>query len=245
MRKRQQLSVGKKAIDYRPNILHHMMKKNGTEKMAEPVIIEKSEFVRSELSEMDLDRTKLLEAVAFADRERSFCTGNDIKGFPLIVGCAKAARALRDQFCGEHWVSDDTDNQSGIRHRTKSLRIIPMNLDENAGSIDEAITPRAAAQKGAATKAKVRCNKTGWLPFLELPQPIDEIQTWILGFGPADENGYVGAEMSLPLEFNGSTPTKYIKRIVLNSRMDGGIVPARSTVPVDPTEMIDIQIIRK
>ena len=191
--------------------------------MAEPVVVEKPEFVRSELTYMNLDRTKLLEAVAFADRERSFCTGNDIKGFQLIVGCAKAARALRDQFCGEHWVSDDTDNQPGIRHRTKPLRIIPMNLDENAG----------------------RCNKTGWLPFLDLPQPINEIQTWLLGFGPADENGYVGAEISLPLEFNGSTPTKYVKRIILDSRLDAGFALVPSTLPVEPTETIDIQIIRK
>ncbi len=213
--------------------------------MAEPVVVKKPEFVRSELTYMNLDRTKLLEAVAFADRERSFCTGNDIKGFQLIVGCAKAARALRDQFCGEHWVSDDTDNQPGIRHRTKPLRIIPMNLDENAGNPDEAISPRAAAQKGSATKAKVRCNKTGWLPFLDLPQPIDEIQTWLLGFGPADENGYVGAEISLPLEFNGSTPTKYVKRIILDSRLDDGFAPIPSTLPVEPTETIDIQIIRK
>ncbi|MFC3309625.1 hypothetical protein [Blastomonas aquatica] len=213
--------------------------------MVEPVVVEKPEFVRSELAEMNLDRTKLLEAVVFADRERSFCTGNDIKGFPLIIGCAKAARALRDQFCGEHWVIDDTDNQPGIRHRTKPLRIIPMNMDENAGSVDQAITPRAATQKGAATKSKVRCNKTAWLPFLEMPQPVDEIQTWIFGIGPADENGYVGAEISLPLEFNGSTPTKYLRRIILNSRLEGGIAPIPSTVPVDPTETVDIQIIRK
>lgn len=222
------------------------MRKNGTIDMPKPIIVSEVALMRSELADLGLDHQKLIEVIDYADRERSFCTGNDVKGFQLNIGYAKAARALRDQFCGEIWDVDETDNQAGIRHKTKPIRIIPMNFDENAGNPDESVTPRPAKTKGSATKKKVRCNETGWLPGLDMPEPITgEMQTWILGFGPPDEDGFVGRELSLPLEFNGGKFSKFVKRIILYASEEGGTETDYKSEPNTPTEIVDIPIIRK
>ena len=215
-------------------------------KMPGPIVVSELPYIRSELADLDLERQKLNEVVDYADRERSFCTINDVKGFHLGLGYAKAARALRDHFCGEVWEVEETDNQAGIRHKHRSIRVIPMNFDENAGNPDETVTPRPAKVKGSATKKKIRCNETGWLPGLDMPEPIvDEMQTWILGFGPPDEDGFVGRELSLPLEFDGNKFSKFVKRIILDIRTEDGNEDDRLSGPNEPTETIDIPIIRK
>jgi hypothetical protein len=82
------------------------------------------------LRSMELDREALIEVVRTADQERSFCTSNDVQGFDLITVNAKAARALRDIFCGERWQKDETENQPGIRNPHLGLRVIPLSIHQ-------------------------------------------------------------------------------------------------------------------
>jgi hypothetical protein len=66
------------------------------------------------LRSMELDREALIEVVRFADRERTLCTSNDLRGFDLITGqrqgCSRASgRILRQE------LNQRRDRQSG-RH---------------------------------------------------------------------------------------------------------------------------------
>src|SRR5580704_6549183 len=133
------------------------------------------------LRSMELDRDRLIEVVRTADRERTFVTSNDIRGFDLIIVNAKAARGLRDIFCGKRWIKDETDNQPGIVNPYLGLRVIPCNFDENAGNPLKDPTNRSP--KGEASRSKTRCNATGWLPGLpDIPaQEGEKYLTWILG----------------------------------------------------------------
>ena len=122
------------------------------------------------LSVMELDFDRLIEVARYADRERAFCTANDPKGFDLITMNAKVARGLREMMCGNGWESDETDNQPGIKNQNLKIRIIPCNFDQNAG--DRLVDPTNRAEKGAASKTKVRCNATAWIP--GLPDPTQD-----------------------------------------------------------------------
>lgn len=55
------------------------------------------------LRRMELERDALIEVVRHADRERALCTSNDVRGFDLIITNDKAARGLREIFCGANW----------------------------------------------------------------------------------------------------------------------------------------------
>jgi hypothetical protein len=121
------------------------MQKFGTLAMADRAVLLPSdpELVQL-LRSMELDREALIEVVRFADRERTLCTSNDLRGFDLITVNDKAARGLREVFCGKSWIKDETDNQAGIRNPRLGLRVIACNLDGNAGN------PVAAGIPGSA-----------------------------------------------------------------------------------------------
>ena len=196
------------------------------------------------LRSMELDREKLRAVVAYADGHRALCTSNDVKGFELITMHDKAARGLRDTFGGDRWEKDETDNQAGIRNPHLKIRVIPCNLDKNAGNPDPSISPRNRHPKGAASKAKIRCNRTGWLPGLPMPEPEkDEYETWIFGMY-ADDDGR-GAELSLPLSYS-ATQFKFVTRIILEQRgYDDGIGARKAPDSEPPTEIVDIAVKRK
>lgn len=197
------------------------------------------------LRSMELDREKLLAVLDFADAQRALCNSNDVKGFDLITTHDKAARALREQFCGDRWEKDETDNQAGIRNSHLKIRIVPCNFDKNAGNPDLSVTPKNRHPKGSASKAKVRCNQTGWLPGLSMPEPTqDEYETWLLGIY-ADDDGR-GAELSLPLNFSGGKFSKFVTRIVLEQRNDEISAAIRKSPDSEPpTEIVDIAVKRK
>src|SRR4051812_17261703 len=100
------------------------MRKLGTRSMADKSVLSAPAEIIPFLRRMELARDDLIEVVRFADHERSFCTNNDIRGFDLITVNAKAARALRDTFCGERWEKDETDNQGGICNPHLGIRVI-------------------------------------------------------------------------------------------------------------------------
>ncbi|KZY53667.1 MULTISPECIES: hypothetical protein [Sulfitobacter] len=212
--------------------------------MLEEVVIIDPETIASEIAKLGLDLEKLIEVVRYADNEGALCTRNDPKGYRLITVNAKAARGLREQFCGDEWVHDEAGNQPGILNERLSLRIIPCNFDENAGN--PLLTPTNWTEKGTASGRKVRCNGTGWLPGLDSPiiETEDEIVTLVLGIYSQDGEP-LSAELSYPIDFSGGKYTKFSKRIVvLNSDSDNG-TPIDDSDMGGPTEIVEIDVKRK
>ncbi|MBW4961488.1 hypothetical protein [Sulfitobacter sp. CW3] len=212
--------------------------------MFEELVIADPEEVSSEISQLKLDLEKLIEVVRYADSEGALCTRNDPKGHRLITVNAKAARGLREQFCGDEWVHDESGNQPGILNESLGLRIIPCNFDENAGN--PLLTPTNWTEKGTASGRKVRCNGTGWLPGLESPviEGEDEIVTLVLGIYSQDGE-QLSAELSYPIEFSGKKYTKFSKRMmILNSDSDIGS-PIDDSDMGGPTEIVEIDVKRK
>lgn len=196
---------------------------------------------------MELEREPLVEVVRIADRERSFCTGNDISGFDLITVHAKASRALRDVFCGDRWIKDEQDNQPGILNPNLGIRVIVCNFDKNAGSLVR--DPTNHHRKGGASGAKTRCNGTAWIPGLpDIPaQESAEVATWLLGI--YSKHGQpLRAELSLPVSFDGAYYTRLSQRIILLTGEEGPGEIAGTRRPSDrdgPVEVVDIAIKRK
>lgn len=212
--------------------------------MTEEILVVEDAERATELEALELDYDKLVEVVRYADSERALCTSNDQKGFNLATVNSKAARGLREQFCGDEWVHDETDNQPGILNHSLSLRIIPCNFDENAGNLLRIPTNRTV--KGSASREKVRCNGTGWLPGLVAPhvEENEELTTLVLGIFSEDEKP-LRAELSFPTKFEKRRYTAFKKRIVLLTGAED--VPERSggSDRGDPTETIDIEVTRK
>lgn len=211
--------------------------------MTEPAIYSEAIYRDTELASMNLDLEGLRWAVQQAHQVAAYVNSNDVKGWRLIAMHNAAVRALRERFCGRDWEREDTENQEGIRNSKLGCRIIVANFDELAGVPDKSVTPSNLRPKGRASGRKARCNQTGWLPGLDLPEPIQqEWQTWVLGFC-SDDDG-LGAELCLPLEFEGNKFSKLVKRIIIFSRdEDSPIAPKR--MPVEPIEEVDIPIQRK
>lgn len=194
------------------------------------------------LSEMELDRANLIDIVRYADAQRSLCTSNDVRGFDLITAHDKAARGLREAFCGRRWEKDETDNQAGIRNPARQIRIIHCNFDEYAGQLGREPTNRHG--KGSASKAKAACNQTGWLPGLLMPEPVAaDYVTWLLGIYAEDD--YLGAELSLPLNFEGGQFKKLVTRILLIGPHDPLGSGVSKPVIEGPVEIVDISVERK
>ena len=199
---------------------------------------------QDEFERLGLHYEKLVAAVKYADSERALCTANDPKGFGLVTVNAKAARGLREQFCGEHWISDENDNQPGIYNLALKTRIIPCNFDENAGN--RLVKPSNRKDKGSASGAKVRCNATGWLPGLDAPimgKAEDDIATIILGIY-SEEGEPLRAELAYPIGFSSKKYTDFSKRIILLDGTEGFSDPTKSERG-DPTEAVEIKITRR
>ena len=200
--------------------------------------------IQAEFERLFLDYDKLVEAVKYADSERALCTANDPKGYGLVTVNAKAARGLREQFCGEHWISDENDNQPGIFNPALKTRIIPCNFDENAGN--RLVEPSNRKEKGSASGAKVRCNATGWLPGLDAPitgKADEEISTIILGIY-SEEGEPLRAELAYPIGFCSKKYTDFSKRIIL---LDGteDFSDLNRSDRGNPTETVEIKISRR
>lgn len=194
------------------------------------------------LTALELDFDKLIEVVRYADSERALCTGNDPKGFDLIIMNARAARGLRDVFCGGRWEPDDMDNQAGIRNPHIKVRVIHCNFDVNAGN--KLADPTNLAEKGAASRSKVACNRTGWIPGLPVPQDEEEeYTTYVLGTY-FHEKG-VRAELSRPKNFASGRYTTFSERIILLDGSDDSPVGGRKPDREGPTDDINIDIKRK
>jgi len=211
--------------------------------MTEPAIYVEPLHRDSELSAMDLEIEGLRWAVQQAHLVGTYISRNDVKGWKLIAMHNAAVRALRDRFCGADWEREDAENQEGIRNPKRGQRIIVANFDDLAGVPDVSVTPTNLWPKGLASWRKARCNQTGWLPGLDFPQPVhQEWQTWVLGFY-SDDDG-LGAELSLPLEFEGNRFSKLVKRIIIISRDDGAPAEPKRE-PIAPLEEVDIPIQRR
>lgn len=194
------------------------------------------------LTSLGLDFDKLIEVVRYADAERALCTANDPRGFDLITMNARAARGLREQFCGDRWEFDETDNQAGIRNPHTKVRVIHCNFDRHAGN--HLADPTNLTEKGTASRTKVACNRTAWIPGLPVPQE-DEVEfvTYVLGTH-FDEDG-LRAELSRPKNFAFGRYTRFSERIILLDGSEGAPVGGVRSDGLGPTEIIDIAIKRK
>ena len=213
--------------------------------MADRVVLIADHEVVPELEAMGLDREKLIDVVRVAAAERALCTGNDVKGFGLIVMHDKVVRGLREAFCSDLWERDEFEKQEGIRHRQSRRRVIACNFDHHTA--DPVFDPTNLVTKGEASKKKARCNATPWLP--GLPDEIEDddggIETWVLGTYVDDDK--ILAELSKPVRFVGGQYKQFGRRIVLlNGSESSGGEPARLAPQRDgPVEIVDIVVRRK
>jgi len=210
--------------------------------MTDSVLFESADIL-PQLTALGLDREGLVEAVRYAESERALCTSNDVHGFSQITVYDKAARSLRETFVGAGWEKDETNNQAGISHPGLKIRVVPCNFDENCGN--PLVEPTNRSPKGEVSKAKARCNATGWLPGLPdvEAQDGDDYKTWILGVF-AVEGEPLRAELSFPVGFDGKYYTRFATRIILLRGDEEGARGARDDAPA-PTEIVDIPIARK
>lgn len=200
---------------------------------------------------MALDRAGLVQAARFAEHERSFVTVNDPIGFASYVAYAKSGRSLREWYMPKGWLRDNSNNQVAIKHPGKMIRVVPCNFNEFAG--DPFHTPTNKAPKGEISRKKSESNLVTWLPGLEPPvidpNLNDGYQTWLLGMY-FDDIRPLGAELSLPIEFDGKQFKKFGQRIVLIwGGDDGGGSAGRKRTDGDGGDdavgIVDIAIKRK
>lgn len=232
-------------VDARPKTLHQMMTKNGTSQMADQVLAQDFEVVPL-LVQLGLDKAGLIEAVRYAESERSLCTPNDAAGFAAMTVYDKAARRLREIYCGARWERDESNNQAGIRNPALGVRVVPCNFDQNTGN--PLIDPLNRSPKGEVSRAKTRCNATGWLPGLpDVPaQEHDNLKTWVLGIYAAERRP-LRAELSFPVDFDLGYFTRFSKRIILLNGTEHGD-PFRDRIDLDNDDavgIVDISISRK
>jgi hypothetical protein len=207
------------------------------------------------LLDMALDRAGLVQAALFAQHERSFVTINDPIGFGSYVAYAKSGRALREWYLpkDKEWERDNSNNQVAIKHPKKMIRVVPCNFNEFAG--DPFNTPTNKAPKGEISRKKSESNLITWLHGFEPPvidpDLNDGYQTWLLGMY-FDDIRPLGAELSLPIEFDGKQFKKFGRRIILIwSGADGGGSAVRKQVDdggsggSDAVGIVDIAIKRK
>ena len=176
--------------------------------------------------------------------ERVLCTSNDVHGFSQMTVYDKAARGLREVYCGQgEWEKDETNNQAGICHPGLKIRVVPCNFTAECGTLAE---PTNRSPKGEVSKAKARCNATGWLPGLpdvEAQHGV-EYKTWILGIY-AVEGEPLKAELSFPIAFDGKYFTRFETRVLLLRGDEDGETPGSRRNAPQPTELVDIPITRR
>lgn len=212
---------------------------------AADVVLTDEESVTALVAELELDVKGLIDAVRYADSERALCTANDVHGFSSMTVYDKTARALRETYVGRGWERDETNNQAGIAHPVKKIRLVPCNFDQN--TCNPLVQPSNRSPKGEVSKAKTRCNATAWLPGLpDIPaQSEHEYKTWILGVYAVDGEP-LKAELCFPVEFDGKHFTRFSIRAMLLRGDEESETPARRSGDAPPpTEIVDIPIARK
>lgn len=205
--------------------------------MADPAVV-LSEAVPAVLAEMDLDIEGLRDAVRYADAERALVSKNDTPGLDQALMYHKLGRGMRERFCGAYWEIDNSDNHTAIKHRSKPLRIVPCNFDENTGNL--LVQPTNRTDKGSVMRHRTVCNATGSLFGSEdLPIKTREgRETWILG-AYAFADVAPRAELCLPVGFKDKHITSLQKRVVI---LNGSEELGRVMSSEDPVEVVDILI---
>ncbi|WSH31302.1 hypothetical protein U8P75_35205 (plasmid) [Rhizobium beringeri] len=208
----------------------------------EAAIVADQHDVDHHLAHMGLTRDELVRSIRSAESERALCTDNDPVGFANMMVYARAGRKLREILVPKGWEKDDTNNQCAVKNPKAKVRIVPCNFDDGAGNRLQ--TPSNKSPKGEVSRRKSLCNRTAWLPgFVPIEAPVDAdgYETWLLGLR-IDDNLPTGAELSLPVDFDGSYFTQFGKRIIL---LDGSEEKIFERTDDDAFEIIDITVKRK
>ncbi len=208
------------------------------------IVLDRAEAT-DRLTQLRLSYDGLIEVVRYADGERALCNASDPRGFDLEVMNARAARGLRQRFCGPDWEFDETDNQAGIRNSALKVRIIHCNFDERTGRNGD--DPSNLKRKGSASGLKVACNKTAWLPGLPVPSEAStaNFTTYVLGTYYDEATQQVRAELSRPKAFSGGAYRKFDERILLLDGSEGDALRSSRPDDLGPTEIVDIPVVRK
>ncbi|QGZ96973.1 hypothetical protein [Terricaulis silvestris] len=211
--------------------------------MTDTVLRESHEVVPF-LTTLSLDVEGLVEAVRYAESQRALCTSNDVHGFSQMTVYDKAARGLREVYCGrDGWEKDETNNQAGICNPALKIRVVPCNFTIECGT---SVEPTNRSPKGEVSKAKARCNATGWLPGLPdiEAQEGSEYKTWILGIYAVGGEP-LKAELSFPVAFDGKYFTRFETRVILLRGSEDDDTPTGRRDAPEPTEVVDIPIARR
>lgn len=190
-------------------------------------------YVDQCLSELNLDREKLLEvaraAFAAAADVSPFNTANAAGTFSYQYGIL----ALRQQFVGKVWQVDRTDGVESIVDESAKIRIAFSNVDV---ACDLSHGPKPRSPKGAGSERVCSGNLFGYLDEYA-PKPNDEYATFFLMM---DESGAL--ELTRPVISNRTYKT-YIER---NFISDGGELSTEFVIDTDDTaDDFDPVVIRK
>ena len=156
------------------------------------------------LSELDLNRAKLLEVVNVAVSASADSTPFHPANAAGTLAYQYGTWSLRDQLVGKRWQIDRSDSVEAIRNNRANVKVVYSNVDI-ACNKDHGPKPRS--RKGAGSERV--CN--GQL-FDDLPQYAptqdDKYATYFL---MVDVNG--AAELSRPVISSSGTYSSYIERI--------------------------------
>lgn len=180
--------------------------------MSETKLLREDWDVDCRLSEMELDRSKLLEvrdiAIASAANATPFHPANAAGTLAYQDG----TWALREKFVGSEWKVDRSESVEAIKNDALGLKIIFSNVDI---ACCENQKPKPRSRKGAGSERV--CSGNDLFAGMGLPEyapiPTEEIATYYL---MVDETG--AAELTRPI-IKGGTFSAYVEQIYLS---DGG-----------------------
>ena len=203
--------------------------------MVETRILSDEWDVNRRLTEMALDRDRLLKVVDVAASAAADSTPHHPANAAGTFAYQHGTWSIRDQFVGDDWVIDRADSVEAIRNDDTMVKVVYSNVDV-AGDLDHGPKPRS--RKGAGSERV--CN--GFL-FDDLPQYApaqdDKYATYFL---MVDERG--AAELTRPV-IRGGTFSSYVERIILS---DGGDLLDGDSLLTDKDDVaddFDPQVIRK
>lgn len=196
------------------------------------------------LRELGLDRPRLIEVVRAMVAARADTTDNNARSAPGYRAWDAGVCSLRQQYCGDGWEREVLNGIETIRHPELRIRVTPVNADEGVCCRDS--SPCNRAPKGPATGKVIDLNgQMELFPDDPKGRPAkhhDGYSFWQLLV--YDDGNAVRAELSRPIEFDGSYFIAFSERIFLieNGDWDAGSVSPSGEGEDDD---IDVDVRRK
>lgn len=214
--------------------------RDGTDGSHETVVVDRVQTqvhrdlasVDVRLSELDVERSKLLKVAAVARNEAANVTPFHCANAAGTLAYQHGTWALRHEFVGDGWKPAQLNGVEVIRHDELKIRIAFANVDV---ACDDNHTPKPRSPKGGGSERACMGNLFGYLPHYA-PRPSGEATYYLM----LDENGAV--ELSRPI-IKGGTFSAVVERIYLSDGGDLGV--DQFFDDKDIAEVPDPQIVRK